>query len=330
MIKKKNEKSGWKILLSLIIIILITGCSAEKKAKESYKEGLSSLEKTEYSEAIENFNHSLIKDGDRKKEREINKKAYYGLGVSYFEQGEYKKAETNLKKALKIEELPDWNYDIQNYLLDTLIRLEQQEEAYDLVQIVRKEKPKDFTLIFKEYDILKELDKEEEAVSLLNEALSIKGLDRENQYMRARAYYYLGNTKKAQAGMEKAIKKDIPEAMFYMGKIEEDKGKYEEALSWYDRYQKAEKKVSDVLYLQEMACYNKLGKPKDALFTVRDGILNGDGSCLRELKYSEIVLLEKELSFQEAYDKCSDYVKNYEEDEIMKKEFEFLKTRTKN
>lgn len=337
-----RNKAIKKLMVSaLVSAVLLTACSGDKEAKENYKKGLDCVQDRQYEEAVKYLSAAVAAEDGKsellEKEQILNKKAFYALGVSYIRQYDYEKAEEYLKKALDIEYLKDWDVEIMSYRFDALTALDQFEEAYETILLLREDKPKDYDLIMKEFFILQALQKEEEADTLLNEALDIQGKGTQNNYNRAKIYYYLGNAQKAEEGMVNALKKDNIEAKFYMGRICEDAEKYEEAISWYEEFKEAKSKetqskevgmgIGDLLYLRLGTCYQKLLKYEEAMNTYTEGISLSNGTFLQELKASEIVLLEKELLFDEAYDKCKQYVKEYKEDETMAREYDFLKTR---
>ncbi len=325
------------LLLGICILMLgLPGCGEGKRAKESYEKGLEYLKAEEYSEARQVFKEAVL-DKDNKKTVTANKKAYYGTGVAAFYLGDYSEAEDNFSKALEIEYLPEWNIEILKYQLDTQMNQKEYEAALETVKKAREEEEKDFALFWKEYFLKTKCESAKDAEEFLYEGLKIKGFGMSYQFDHAKIYYYLGNLTKAQEGMEDALKKEKWESYYYLGSICEDRDEYEAALEQYKqylgKYKEAPGEMTGFVFNKMGYCYEQLGEREQALKIYEEGILFGqkesvwDKSFLQELKFNEITALEKEYKFEEASEKCEAYLKEYPEDKVMKREYEFLKTR---
>lgn len=307
---------------------LLSGCGTGAKGKD-YEKGLSFVESEEFEDARGYFEQAVsTEDKLSKKEQKLNKKAFYGIGVTYFKEQDYKKANEYFTDALAISYLEDWDETILKYQVDTLCALGEYEQAYDIVTELRKEDKKNFDLFFQQYFILEAMDQTDEAQEFLNEGLEISGLGSAYKYNRAKIYYYLGNTKKAEESLNAALEKDIVEANLYLGKIAEDREDYETAVSLYETYLDGENSENGYALLCLAQTQEKMGQTDQALATYEQAIEHGDGSFLKELRFNQIVLLENTGDFNQAYKKCKSYVKEYEDDETMKREYRFLKTRT--
>jgi len=320
-----------KCLMVLFSLFLLTGCAKENEAKKQYDEGLASFNENKWEEAIESFGNALLEETEgnkqSKSEQILNKKACYGMGVAYYKIQNYEKAEKYLEEALSISYLDNWDEEIKKYQVDTLCELDEYEKAYDVILSLREDKKEDFSLLFQEYFILDALGKEDEKEELLKEGRSIKGNGDEYQFNQAKINYFLGNLKEAKEGMKVASENEITEALFYLGRIYEDSQKYEKSISYYEAYNSAREAENDFVNLHIAVCYEKSGDYATALNVYESAIKNSDGSYLKELRYNQIVTLEKNTQYKEAFEKCSAYMKDYEEDDTMKKEYEFLETR---
>ena len=100
--RKKQQKkrtvlrlTGILIVLLVVLVYLLIGNSNQVKS------GLANLKDKKYDQAIEDFNRALAKEKDMDE-------AYLGLGLSYYEKEDYKKAQNNLQLALdhKVKETP--------------------------------------------------------------------------------------------------------------------------------------------------------------------------------------------------------------------------------
>lgn len=324
----RTKKTG--ILFLLILTLALSGCKETKEALESYEEGLAYIETQEYKKAGEAFSKAVM-DKDSKKVQSLNKKAYYGAGVAYYRQGKNKKALEEFEKALKISYLEGWNTQIRKYIIDIMCSQENYEEAYDSIVLVRKEQPEDFDLLFKEYFVLLELAKEEEAKEVLNGGLKIKGRGAEYDFDKAKIYYYLGNREKAKEGMTESAEKEMNEAYLFLGRICQEEEDCEGAIKNYNIYIKDADNPGGLVYNLLADAYIALEDYENAAASYEDGIAlckeNGD-SIIKELLFNQIVLLENQGEFEKALKKCSAYLKAYPDDEAMKREFDFLDSRS--
>lgn len=98
MMKRQNK---WKKLFAAVTVVvtlcggILTGCS------NSVKDGTAALEEGDYAAAAELFEEAARK-AEKKEDYEQAADAYRGLGMAYYEQGDYENASTNLQKALDL------------------------------------------------------------------------------------------------------------------------------------------------------------------------------------------------------------------------------------
>lgn len=111
---------------------------------------------------------------------------------------------------------------------------------------------------------------------------------------------------------------------------------YESALDSFEQAvsQGAEQSVQ-LCHLMSV-CAMKTGDYERGLKYVQDGLAlaqtssgqkNSDESMLREMRYNEIVCLEQRADWESAKKKVEEYLNDYPDDETVRKESEFLKTR---
>ena len=75
----------------LLAVCFLSGCA------NYVEDGTKLLEKKEYTQAVDAFEKAVQQASDKKT---VEPEAYRGLGIAYFEQKEYEKAQENLQKAL--------------------------------------------------------------------------------------------------------------------------------------------------------------------------------------------------------------------------------------
>ncbi len=320
-----------KCLMVSFCFFLLTGCSATKANRKQYDEGLAFVQENKWEEAIDSFGNALSQESKGSKlsisEQILNKKACYAMGVGYYKIQNYEKAEKYLEEALSISYLKNWDEEIKNYQVDNFCAMDEYEKAYDVILSLREDNQNDFSYLFRAYFILDALGKENEKEELLQEGLSIKGKGEEYQFNQAKIRYFLGDLKEAKKGMKLASDNNIEQAFFYLGRIYEDNQKYDKAISCYEAYTSALEAENDFVNLHIAACYEKSGDYESALNVYETAIEKSDGSYRKQLRYNQIVTLEKDTQYEEAFEKCKAYMKVYKEDAAMKKEYEFLETR---
>lgn len=321
----KKKKAGRAAFVCLMMLVL-TGCGETKEAQKTYETGVEFMEAGKYKEAQNSFLASII-EGDGEKESKLNKKVYYGLGVAYYKQGDYKNAAANLQEALDIPCLETWNTDILKYQIQALSAAGDYEKALEQIEAALEMNGKDFDLLFQKYALLLETGKEEEAKKAVSQALAIEGKGKEYEFNKAKANYYGGDLKKAKKAMNQAVKDEIWEAYFYLGKIAADEKDYEAAVKEFQAYESKAKPVAGAVYGELGNCYMEMGDYENALAVYEKGISAGDGTYLKELRANLIIAMERLGRFEEALERCSAYMEDYPEDEAMAKEYEFLKTR---
>lgn len=92
-------------------------------------------------------------------------------------------------------------------------------------------------------------------------------------------------------------------------------------------YEEAYKKTKEEIFLYYLAdLYVTMGSCEDALEIIHT-YRGKDGETERKLGFLEIIICEKQNQYKEAYEKAVLYCENYPEDELGRKELEFLKTR---
>lgn len=215
------------------------------------------------------------------------------IGIIYFEQGDYKKAEEMFVSALERHNIFSWNLsqDIRYYLAESYF----QEKKYE-----------------KALAVYEEIEKHEKDTSYV---LCYKGA----------CYAKLKQEKKAKLLFEEAISLGNVEGYHYLSKMYYDLGKYEKAIASEKNFM--EVREADGSSYQILAkSYSKAGKFKEAIQTIEKGIALDDAQK-QSLMFEEIIIYEQKLDFSMAYEKCLAYVSMYPEDEQAKLELEFLETR---
>lgn len=112
----KMKKRLGLFLAAGMFVLSLTGCSTQ------IDKGKSLLEDKKYEEAVEVFQKAS-------KSSSMEKEAYRGLGISYFELKQYKKAAEALQNA--IDKGADKTPELYNLLGISYMKTEQYEKAAD-------------------------------------------------------------------------------------------------------------------------------------------------------------------------------------------------------
>lgn len=332
-----------------------------EKAEYYISYGMVLIKNEKIDKALIQLDKAII-DKDNKIVKENNKIAYRGKGIAYFTLQEYKNAIIQFDKALEIDELDNINMDILLYkseaqeksgLYEEVIKtyssiLEKEKSALiygkkavaeqKLLQYDAAKKDYDkaikldsnnYDLYLGKYDMLKEQNKEKEAAEVLKEVLEIKPKTAEDFYYVAKAKFLQGDNQTAKKGFKKAVNDKILEANFYLGQIAQSEEDYSLAAEYYQKYIEAFSDLhSAKAYNQIGICYLKLERYEEALEKIQQGIALNDTGQLRSLFYNEIIVLEHLGEYAKAQKKAKKYIKLYPEDKEMKKEYQFIYTRT--
>ena len=388
-------RRGKMLLVSIALMLAVTGCSGKKSASDYYKEGMKQYKEQKYEEASEslkeavtknpnkaeyyidygmtliqcgNYEEALIQfdkailDKDNKIVRENNKMAYRGKGIAYYDSAEYKSAIKQFKKALKISDRSDLDVDLLFYLGDAQTKTLDQEGAIETyTKIIEKKANQsdayykravlkgqlgqledsvadfdkaisfdkdNYEYYFGKYAILLQQGDSTGAAEVLKNALAIKTESKEDYYNVAILHFYQGNNDTAKEELTTALENGFTGAYFYLGEIAMLEEEYETAVANYEQYiQNTSNLKSAVVYNQLGKAYLQLENYDQALKAFEEGIKLNDSAIMQSLKYNEIIALEHQGDFEQAYKKAKKYIKQYPDDEGMTKEIEFLKTR---
>lgn len=379
----------------ICIMMILSGCN--KSAKSYYKDGISNYEKENYEQAKINFEKAIelnsekaeyyinygitliklgqygdavsqlkksISDKDNKIVRENNKRAYRAIGISYYKNGNYKKAISNFDKALDIDELDYLNEDIMCYKADASMTIGDNEEALKIftkmiekndkseaaiyyikrgnIYMLRQEydlalsdyenaiskNSKNYDYYISKYNALIANNKKQEALNSLNEAITLAVKSSASNLTLGKLYYYSGDITSATNFLNKSIDEKNYDAYYYLGLIAEDNKEIDLALQYYNVYfDNTKEQISDAAYSHFASCLIEQGEYELAFECIENALKLNDSTSSQSLKYNEIAIYERLGDFDTAYEKIIDYVNIYGTNKDINKEIEFLETR---
>lgn len=344
----------WKEFAAILLVtaLFCTGCGAEKN--EYTKAGMEAVAALDYETALSDFEQA------RTNEEDVRLIAR-GEGITYLALTRYEDAINSFHESLHASDgiVEDMDYDINYYLATAYYKNGQYEEAAGIYDAILAMKPNETDAwYFKGCTALKLNDYEgakanfEKAVSLepknfdqmieIYSAFSQEGyvdvgkeilqnaIDQSgssmSDYDKGRFYYFLENYEEAKKALDSVNKDNDPQIVLYLGKSYEETGDYTYAISVYQAY--LEKDSSNVqLYNQMGLCQMKMSQYEEALKSFQAGMKMEGNELMQSLKFNEIVAYEYKNDFQTAAALMSEYLKSYPDDQVAKREYEFLKTR---
>ena len=162
----------------------------------------------------------------------------------------------------------------------------------------------------------------EKAEADLNKALK----ETSDPLIKGIIYNVVADTEKAKACFEEAKKEGNADASFYLAGIYEKAGDANYAMILLEEYI-ASGKASAEGYLSVARRYMDAESYGDALETIQAGIALGESGVLKSLMQEEIACYERLGNFETAREKAEGYLEKYPDDEVIKHEYEFLKSR---
>lgn len=332
----------------------------EDKAEYYIANGTALLKLGKYEEAIQEFDQAIV-DVDSSVTMKNKKKALRAKGIAYSSMGDVDKAIEMFTEAKKIDELKELDEDINAYLADCYVEKEDYTSAIAIYDEMLEENGKlayvyamrgkvqalagdtakaeeDFnTAISKDekqyalyslaYDTLKAVGDTEAANRILDQAKGLSAKTAEDRYYVAKFEYEQGNIVQAIASLNE-IAAEYREAYALLGEIYWTQKDYINAIENYTTYIGEHKTgIASKIYYQIADCYVSQKEYERAMEYIQLGMNAADKQYSKELKYEEILVLEYQGNFNEAYEKAKAYVAAYPEDEAMQRELVFLETR---
>lgn len=394
MSRKLTVRIG-TIGMIVILTLGLAGCS--NQGKSYYKAAVKSYNKGNYETAAESFAKAIEYKDDNadyyidygyclielekykeaesmfqkailEKENSIvnknNKKAYRGLGIMNYLDGNYESAIEDFNKALEYTSLNEYDVDILSYMGTTNIQLGNYEEALaDFTSVIEKDAKNRAALKSRgevnyqlgnyedsiaDYTASKEIDKEDydvyfglyqaytalgdsaNAKEVLEQATSLPIKDDEDKFYLAKVHYYQGNNTQALEEFSVISELGFVDSYLYMGNIYLESGDNTSAVSYYELYLQQTQPKNASFYSKLSTCYLNVKSYSKALDTAQKGLSYAGSVDKKNLLRNEIIAYEYLGDYETAYAKMQAYLSSYPEDEEAKREMEFLSTRQGN
>ena len=323
--------------------------------------GFANIGLEKYEDAINSFDKGYSPK-DNQIVRENNKSLYRGKGIAYLKSGKYAEALMQFASASAIKEVPELDDDIRKYIALTEVKLGDYKSAADIYEemlnvnkpdislygklaevyfamgeavkaaenydLAISKEPDNFDAYFGKYEILSARGESDKAAGVLNQAAGIKISNDISGYKAGILEYLRGNNDKAKEYLNTAYTKGILESSYYLAKISMLENDYTSAKEFFEKYEKDLGKITISGWYDGMAdCLIKEEKYGDALSYVLKGLGLEDVSAMKQLMRKKVILYEKTVDYDKAYEAALEYAKLYPEDKKMAREVIFLATR---
>lgn len=362
LLRKRNgkdmiryERKGVKAVISgaaaLGCILILGGCG---KTGENTALGMEALKALDYQSAIEYFDAARAAG-------EGGKALSRAEGIAYMGMTQYSEASQCFLEALSYSDgwVEDVDYDINFYLAAAYTkegRLQEAEEIYNAILDMQPGNEdalflrgnarmgqdnytaakedfdrviamdgKNFDRLIQIYEVLYSHGYKEAGQTYLRAAMDTNA-EQMTAYDKGRMYYYLEEYQSAYLALETAKDQGGAEASLYLGKSYEATGDYNYAASVYNNY--LAKDTSDArIYNQLGLCEMARGDYYAALSAFQAGMQIEDNDMMQSLLFNEAVTYEYLHDYRQAAVLMESYLRTYPDDQVAKREYEFLSTR---
>lgn len=396
----KGNAKFRKILGTFCFIIsaaCVTGCG--NPGSKEYKQAVSYMEEGSYNEAAELMKQAVsldqgnkkyavgygnaltmmadydnarevflgaVKNSGGKESKKVNKQAYRGIAMTYYESGIYDQAKAYFKLALDANVLSDMDNDLSAYYANCELMMNDYEGAAKSFSklIDKNDKTKatvkakyyigrgnaylmmeNFATALEDYDNAISEDNDcyeaylgryfalmgthdkDAADKTLDTALGIKDRGKDSDYYKAVFYFYKSEYEKSLELLQKSLDDGNKEAIYYIGRVYQAQNNINAAIDNYSTYLTAYPGRKNAEICNQMAgCYMAQEDYETAAVWLDDGIKVSGGSMKENLMYNRIIVYERLGDYKSAKELADQYLENYKNADITR-EYEFIKTR---
>lgn len=340
-----------RLLLGMIILgvlVMASACTIDKGTKE-YNQGVAEMKAGNYQKAYEligkaisknteeplyyiNYGTSLVQlkrydeaissyrkavtNKTEKENLENNKRAYRGMGIAYYYQRKYNDAESYLKKALNIGELPDLNMDAYLYLGSVQEKKNDMKSAAVTYGSALSLDNTKISAYAGKYSAEIALGKYDEANETLEAGLRQKPETAEDKFMYARLQFYHEEYEQAAGTFEEA-KETYMESYLYLGQIYMKEDHYGQAIDSFKSYVEKSGDVENLILCKQLAkCYMEQADYKNAKTWLDSGVeLDASDTQLQDIRYDQVEVYEELGKTERALKLAEKYADIYSNDD---------------
>lgn len=340
----------------LISSTLLVGCG--KTNTQYCSAGMQMISERNYDGAFAEFNSEISKNSN-------NRDAYRGLGIVYYNRGDYVNAANQFKTVIDKsgDKYDDINQDALKYYADCLMKTEDYNGAIEYYTILlgkcNKSEKADFyyfrgcayikikdenngaldfeksleyksdeyTIYCNMYNAFMEAGYKDRAESYLKRLINADDAD---DFLIGKTYFIFKDYENAERKLEASVDGGNTDAIFYLAMTYEAEGRISEAEELYKSY--IGKKPEDAnIYNQYGTFLMNRENYDDALTYFDKGLALTENSDLDRTKqvllYNQAICYELKGDFTKAYSLFETYMKDYPNDSKANREYIFLKSR---
>lgn len=282
--------------------------------------GIAYMGLTQYAEAIECFQAAL--SGSNGLVENVDFDLNYYLAAAYTKDGQYSQAEETYNAILALRE-----NEVDAYFLRGNVRMNNSnyQGAKEDFDKALEMAPDDYDMLIDIYEVMAHFGYTDAGQAYLRTALDAGGKKMDN-YVMGRIYYYLGEYERAYLALEEAKEKGSEESYLYLGRSYEATGDYNYAANVYNSYLSSHDGSAE-LYNQLGLCEMARGDYQKALEAFQTGMQLKDNPILQTLSFNEIAAYEYLGEYERAAALLNNYLNNYPDDALARREYDFLSTR---
>lgn len=351
---KRRNVLGIKICTLLVVLgVGFGGCG--KKSDVALNEGMQYIAVLDYQAAMASFD---VAEANGEDARLIAR----GRGIACMGLTDYESAVTYFLDCLSLSNgvVGAMDYDVNYYLAAAYQKMEMYAEAesvYDAILALRPEEtdayylrgnarlkqgdyqaakedfdkivevePNNYKRLIEIYEVLYAEGYRGMGVEYLEAALEKKS-SKMTAFDEGLIHYYLGNYEQAQINLEKAKSSGEPDTYLYLGMAYEATGDYNYAITNVYTAYLAKNDGNAEIYNQLGLCYMKQAEYTLALEAFQNAMKIENNGMMQTLQFNEIIAYEYLGEYTQAAVLLDNYLKTYPDDEVAKREYEFLSTR---
>lgn len=303
-------------------MVLTAGCSraADEKAQEYKELGISQMEKGDYESAAASFQKALDQSVGNVGAEEIDLCYYKALALA--QSGDTEGACDEYTALIDLDE-DNWEvYYLRGTLYLEMGESELAEADYETAAGLHKN---DTELNVHIYEKLSDAGLQEDGQTYLTQVLETEPSDGEDYYYLGYAYYLSQDSQNAETNLKKADEEGYGEALLLLGKLYTEAGNADEAAKAFSDYYEANKEDADALkVLGETALETE--RYEDAVTYLNAALEEANSVKAPAIRKELIAAYEHAGDYKNAYKQAKAYL-DQNEDEDVRKEYEFLKTR---
>ena len=282
--------------------------------------GIAYMGLTDYDQAIECFRQALSLSNGLVENIDFDLNYY--LAAAYAKSGSFQEAEDTYDAILALRSNEKDAYFLRGNVRLNLSDFEGAKADFDRVISLD---PKNYDRLIEIYEVLENFGYRKVGQEYLQTALD-SGDKSMDTYVMGRIYYYLGEYQKAYLALEEAKDKGGVISYLYLGRAYEATGDYNYASNVYNSYLSKYDDNAEV-YNQLGLCEMAKGDYQKALSAFQSGLQVEDNPVQQSLAFNEIVAYEYLGEYEQAYELLTNYMRTYPDDELARRELDFLSTR---